>query len=509
MPHNPGLYRRDSIGKCENPHDLYSAVRNPNAAPPRVEAKTLDVVETEQERLERQALLRFREGHFRFMQQDGSALKLFTLLGKYGFVLITLPPYILLYTIPEWILMSMLPNIFKKGKKAFQAIPEWLSRAVAWVPSPSEILSKLIKPFSIAKQNLQDFLTMMKHSTQAVRSAIAYGLKESMLFLLQPFFKAAEMARDTYNLMAKGVESLAQAIQNAGQAVRLKVNEMAAVVEKGWNQVATYVKQIAQPAIDWSAQKIDFFNQVVRQGVNWVGATAYAAAEKVKEKLMPPITKAAELAHQAAQWTKQLAKPVIDWINPNLAWLADKSQQILDKTGKYFGNKIKDASEIASTVFHRSVDFAKAIAPIAMQFFTDTTQLMINLMIPAPIRRWYKAFRGGKSVKSFFGAVAEGTVTAAKQAFYAMGKKAAKGAAKMLVLVKQGLSSFAKFMKKLPGMIAKGAVATVKASLRGGRHFLHFLRLLLAWIRVLYRLGIQLLRELVAEIGGWVANDTR
>ena len=68
MPGGEKLYRADSIGKAENPYDVYAHVKNPRSIPPKPEVKLVDAVESQQQKLEREALKLFREGTFKFSQ---------------------------------------------------------------------------------------------------------------------------------------------------------------------------------------------------------------------------------------------------------------------------------------------------------------------------------------------------------------------------------------------------------------------------------------------------------
>ena len=249
--------------------------------------------------------------------------------------MMTLPPYLFFYGIPEWLIMQMIPMMFRKGQEVIEKIPQILGNAVSWLADKgTQLLSSLIKPFAVGKQVLEDFLKMMMNATQALRSSIMHGFNETAKFFAKPFVLAAETALEIGKWVAKTFEMMQETIASGMEKGKEKIQELVAHVEKGWNHVTTYVKQIAQPVIDWSAQQINFINEVVKNGANWLGNTAYKAAEKVKEKLMPPIEKTIEMTKQMAHWTSQtayvIAKPAIDWYHQNWERIKHQAEKVSD-----------------------------------------------------------------------------------------------------------------------------------------------------------------------------------
>lgn len=104
-----GFFTRDSLGACDQ-SDFYDSIRNPNAPKrPRAVELPKDSLESVQKKLEdeaRQQLLLERSG------MASHAFHLAALVGKVVFMCFVLPPYLVCYSFPKFIVTGLIPKVF-------------------------------------------------------------------------------------------------------------------------------------------------------------------------------------------------------------------------------------------------------------------------------------------------------------------------------------------------------------------------------------------------------------
>lgn len=151
---------RDSLSKCEsNPYSsLYSTQPKSISSPQSASPVSQDTIENIGQQLKQEALSRLRHtSKYRIFQQG------FMRVGQYLFLAIALPPYLLIYGIPKWILVEALPfavslcGILKK--KLQQKIQKRIQTVIHYAHIVKQFIQgtiqKLVQPIAEAFSALQ------------------------------------------------------------------------------------------------------------------------------------------------------------------------------------------------------------------------------------------------------------------------------------------------------------------------------------------------------------------
>lgn len=490
-----GLHRPDSMSKADQGHDIYSVVRNPHAYGPsksnHIKPLNTDRIESSAERKHREQMESMKLGYMKIMGEDGSAIKLVTVAAKYLFMAAVLPPYVLLYVVPEFIFVKMLPKLFKETIKMLERLPDWFSNTATFLPNPNQILSQLIKPFAVAKQNLQDFLKMMKHASQKARQAISDVISKGLELAKLPFIRTGQVLKDVGN----GLKTLAEKFGKEA----IKINErIENAIQAAKDNIAAMVIPLVQPIVQWIEPKYTYATDMVKKGAEMVSSTAYRTVAKVKEKLLPPIEKAISIAQESAKWISnklyQAAQPLITWAQPKI----EKAQRMAKRAAKEIEKVKEKAQQTLEAVKQQVAAFA---APIVVQ-----AQNLINLMVTGPINRLTKKAKEARTYRDRAKQFNQGfkkAVAFVKNKAVAKVKKAMGYAG---LLIYKALSRIKLYLLDLPRKIWNLMVIFGKASVKFAKGFVAFSIKSYQNFRLLLSFGMQLIRELKADIGLYIRH---
>jgi hypothetical protein len=117
---------RDGISKSNQQYDLYEAIRHPNRSKserPPLASSQFEKPLSKQKLLEKEVYEKFKKNNFRL---PGANLKRLGKLFKMLFLLIALPIYMILYRMPRWVFVELLPAGIKKGNKYFTTMERYL-----------------------------------------------------------------------------------------------------------------------------------------------------------------------------------------------------------------------------------------------------------------------------------------------------------------------------------------------------------------------------------------------
>lgn len=176
---------RDSLSRCET--NSYSTLYDVRSRPPPKEKKVAgtdpihkDTLEISKDKLEKEALSRLRH----FSKYSISLPGGFVRVGKYLFVGIALPPYLLLYAIPKWVALVALPTLLsfwmrvgkggtKQVKKLHQRIIERIQIAAMWIRKQWGVCSQpIVKIFMELGHLLQHLKQMLVPLTLRMRNGM-------------------------------------------------------------------------------------------------------------------------------------------------------------------------------------------------------------------------------------------------------------------------------------------------------------------------------------------------
>lgn len=493
---NP-FYRRESIARADQGNDLYSAVRNPHAPQrPRV-IGPLDRMESQNERLERQQMGQIQNGYLRIMRADGSAIKLAALLAKFSFFTLVMPPYLALYIMPKALVTQLIPAIFQKFKDQAENAAAMIAGAGQWVQT--NLLSALIKPFSAAKQHLQDFLTLMKHPSQMGRKVIGQ-LAKIPAAVIKPFKTPFNRSLLILKDIIGGMEFSAKLAAKASHKAK---NKVAGIVQKGIDHTAATLQPIMQPVINWMANTYQATSQTVKDTGQRVINTLYRAAEKVTQRLMPPIQKAAKAARKAAKKLVRVAKPILDWGKSKVSKTIAKAKA----AGAKIQEKAAAARDAVLPQMQAAAQHIKGILIPLFNPFVDAAKGSINLMAAIPVMRLMQSGikmggRWGERGKGVYEGVKKGVTYAAS----AIANAIIKAYRKWHVHLAKWLAHAWAFIKSLPAKARRAIVWSSKKVVAGIKKTGYFVVQTAHWSKLLLRFGMQLVRELKDELAYWLAK---
>jgi hypothetical protein len=184
----------DHLSRCDQ--NLYSDLYHVGnrRKPSKVEAVHFpkDSIEISHEKLKADALNRLRHSTDSVIAQNS-----FMRIGKYLFLAIAFPPYIIIYGLPKWIVVEAIPAIFlmmtigfNKTKRAVKKPADFLfQKALEVAQFMKEITQRLISPFI--------------HMANGIRNSFR-KMHQSVSFFMQKILKRTKDNLDSYKTKLKG-----------------------------------------------------------------------------------------------------------------------------------------------------------------------------------------------------------------------------------------------------------------------------------------------------------------
>ncbi|NGX42023.1 MAG: hypothetical protein K940chlam7_00299 [Chlamydiae bacterium] len=478
-----GVYN-DSISRCDlysNPYDVRMQSRSV-LVKHRAEmyAGSRDMLDSPQRRLERELFLRIQERNF------GLATGKFVVVakvGKYAFMAFALPAYIFCYGLPHWLITFGFPkalNFTKRGlqrfsrvlhslrgrinpalasfqsqmKKAAELISRIkeaaLSRWNAVIHAMRQVNQRFIRPFSPVKNYLSGVFAKLKVFQERL-SEIRVRVRHTLIYLPNTL-----------------QEKLAVAFQKASEGMKGILQYMAKpfmqIVEK-----AVIFKEAYQRAVE-TAQRI--LREVLDRAI-------YRPYGKVKE-MVNSMGEAASRAYQRA------ADPVVQWISSryqSYRKLKDRAGNFKDRCKEKFRERWESFADRVDRALKTTVKSVVSVVQGIVHVFPTPVISLFSIAF-FPYRRLYRSSRSiFKKAKRLQEKIAKGF------------QKISRAVLKGLSYFGQGLEWFIPKVKAAPKKIYKSLKKGVTFFLVAVRGAFYLVRLMLAWVRVLFHYGMILLRE--------------
>lgn len=350
MSFNPKIYR-DSISRS-NPHDLYEVVRNPYAQKLRVK-DTLEVIETEQERLEKEALQKFKANNFLSPQ----SLVFVGRAGRFLFVALTLPVSIFLYRIPKWLLLKAIPNMFQAGQKNIHKMKSIATNISYYASNLVQGFNRLQKKLMEGFKLSIEYVSWVSKSLKALFVHLKHPVIQTTYLLLKPMQKGFEFAnrafakvRERTSVLAKKVEEkfkeMAKAVKTRSQAI----------IHETLLPIITPLVTPLQPLVEYAKFSMKKGKEVV---------------QSLKEKVSKPLQKISKkLWQESKKWlvaTQRFIMPVIAWIMPFSNFVRhsffQKCQQIKSK----FDKTIEQVKKVVKPLMQESLGMIQNFLSMALQ----------------------------------------------------------------------------------------------------------------------------------------------
>lgn len=170
----PPKISRDSISTSA-PDDFFSMIQNPHA-PPKI-AKSMDSIgvhETTQMILEKNF----------YAKLSDEKVAIFVSVGKFLFIAIMLPPYILVYGVPKWLIVEAFPFIFHQGQKGINFLTHQIS---SFFRDHSFGYARMKKYVSKAGKKSKQYMEWVNRSIKASFVHLKHQVIHLTYRIMQPF----------------------------------------------------------------------------------------------------------------------------------------------------------------------------------------------------------------------------------------------------------------------------------------------------------------------------------
>jgi len=327
---------------------------------------------------------------------------------------------------------------------------------------------------------------MMKHYSQTVRNAVIETFQQGLELAKIPFLRAAQVFSDA----GSGLKELVKTIGKEAVKINEKIEQAIQVLK---DNLTAIVIPLVQPIVQYFDAKYTYATDLSKRGYEFVAKMVYRSIEKVKEYLMPPIEKSIELAQKVSKWVSEkiymAAQPAISWARLK----REKAKQIAKRAVKEIEKVRQKVQEMVHSVKENVVNF---VSPMIVQ-----GQNLINLLVTAPIVRLFK--KGSSQSKSFKGQAKQfaqkfkGIVSSVQTV---ISKKIRKTVGYLVQLITIALQKIKDYLLALPRKIWNNLIKFGKASIRFAKATRSLIVKTYQVNKLLFQFGMQLMRELKAEI---------
>ena len=289
----------DSLSRCDpNAYSNIYDVRkrpdikhDPNGAPQPIMKDTLEI---SRDQIKKEALNRLRHTKQIVVPQNS-----FMRIGKYLFLSIAFPPYLLVYGLPKWIIVEFVPSLF--------SLSVWMWKKVKEnTKTPREIVAgKISQAAHYIKQALRSLIQPVVHLVLEIRHGIE------------------RMRKNIYQFFQRLPNGVKERIKNAVNFPRLKAGEifkrmqkrMSQVKEKSFQKIKEVsirfqegilrLTQSPQVVLEWGqlqfqqwhnrmaslsrplANRFRSSQQLALQATNWIFKQIHEGRESIKRNLKP------------------------------------------------------------------------------------------------------------------------------------------------------------------------------------------------------------------------------
>lgn len=482
---------KETLTKCDYSNQFRQFPEAGNIAAAN-RAKALDVHETEAERSERLLMERFMKQNF---STDGDSYLFFIAkIGKILFLAVMLPPYMVCYGIPKWLITQAVTIISTVTNEGISMITKGIAKLNPW--------------------NADVFAIQFKRFLDAFswRTKIADGV-------LSTFNDLKSLPRRLFNEIYKKLESVKEAYTWVKEKVSEKVSNVKEFIAEKYEKVSQLVQKQVTKANEWVQTQ---FEKAMAPGVatyEKIKAPIETAAlflkqkfdetsEKVKEKIEHVINKTIHRAEEVAQAISSASvqvlhtlytqiEPYINWTYPIAPWVYNQSSIAV----KYSIERIQEIIQTTQMYLQKVYEVGQKVAVWSSNQMQSLATLAYN-----------------KTVQFFMPFVKYSQKLA--QAFKKLLRRRATRLhdflERHLVRLKKLIDYFnrrgkqaANFLWKRVKTVPEKTLLFLSKTIGTIRSFfawlLNTLKLTLIWTKVLFIYSTHLIRDLNREITGWRA----
>lgn len=298
----------DTISRYES-YDMFSVSQKPRRSDEKLANPTKnirDTVETSQEKTDRLSPPKVAPSDNRAAKASqvevGRA-------GRYVFMAVCLPPYIVLYGIPKWIAVNLLPEMMKlagktltMGGSAAENLKAWLAEAI--IRPLRDAFGKLLFLVKELGKSASEFLSYLKQGL--LRPFIL--MKETALY---PFKKGAELAQQ----LVKKARDLIKAPLTLAKRLTDGAKEIGKGVQGAFESAKASIAKVIETAAGIAAPMLEFAKRIAHNRPR-LSLKVNFSAEKSAKKLKSLTDGIGNIAQQVKQIPSQIvSQTVVPLIN--------------------------------------------------------------------------------------------------------------------------------------------------------------------------------------------------
>ncbi|KIC74205.1 hypothetical protein DB42_BK00200 [Neochlamydia sp. EPS4] len=483
-----GPVARDSIGRCTPGNDLYAMIRNPMAKVASV-AKPVDTIRSSRLRLEREATAKIGK----FMQNFLVVAR----AGKYIFLAFTLPPYLLLYGLPKWVVENTVPLLFHLSLKPFQMMHHKLRHALKSHEASKNVIHSIKNLFSHAFKHTAEYIQWIQRTSQALfvhlkhsMVALGYRLLQPYLPIMQRSIQTAEavtkmLLQKTYQRGDKQAELAREfallmwkiAKEEFAGPLNLYINDLKAK----FNTFKKHLKkQVEKPRLE-----IQKFNDNLIHQLKRINETLHTLGLK--------ISKHAEIMTLTVV---NAALPFIGWAKPQIQRSVN-----LFQTGRA---KLNHHLTHLSSIMQSLTLSALKASRFSQHLIVNSVKDVFKVIVPRFVKQFFNPEGGFKQKRQqmleFFLGKVKKIPGFAKQLLSNALEASKKGLFKFLQKFYKFIFLIGKQLKELPMRLAKAIFRSYLFARNSFVQINHLMRWFFILSYVLVRLAWQELREIAGRI---------
>lgn len=279
---------RDSLSRCEsNPYSLQQMKQTTKPISASSTNKMQkDTIELTHEMLQKEALSRLRHTSKQSIAQNG-----FMRVGKVLFMAVAIPPYLILYGIPKWVLVVVLPSTMAffgvVQNKIKQKLKQKIQKVIKFV---QVVVKKGLNKLQIFIQPVANILLEIKNMIQQVRHYVALFSNQIINTAKKPF-ESIKKGRDKLKAMGNRSQEFIKKVIGYFAApipvIKDKINWFQQYAKALFKQSVDKLKKIPLPVVQWQRSQ-----QLASQATMKVQVLFNASKDSVKavtEKLVETI----------------------------------------------------------------------------------------------------------------------------------------------------------------------------------------------------------------------------
>jgi uncharacterized protein YoxC len=474
-------------------------VRNPSAAPVKKLVEIEDVIESQQELIEKEITEKLQSNE---IEVEHQMLALFAKAGKYLFLGVVLPPYILLYSIPKWVVADAIPKVINKISEGIESI----KNALAY---PFRVFSNPVpKPLQVEKVEDQKGFDLVAMARNGV-----YSLGQKFF---HPFYQATMWLTNGIASVGAALLNFAgKALDGMGNSANHLKNTFLEMIDKARHGIKNagnaFNQSFIQPCLHWLVGKVDVFMRVTKK----IGAGTLRLAKEVLKQTLRTLQHPIEVLREfrAGVITRTMAvgtfvrRKTKEWLEPKLQFVQatmstinqnirkaarkvqDKAEKIKQKVQEAVATILQQAQNIISSVWFVPYIFQQITPEWLIRWAQPKMAFMKRVGVYAAKVGQFVAVhmvRWGNTILSPFRSFAE------RSKHFLLKIRDQAG---------QAFQRFRERTKAIPKKIKVFGMYCGNQAKKFLKRGFYGIRVVFAWIRVLGRLWMQLVKELAQEIG--------